>query len=135
MERAMSESHKLTILIVDDSMSARMIMKQAFPESIKKHAIFIEAVDGLKGVEAFKEHSPDIVFMDLTMPNMNGKEALAEIKKLSPKTIVVMVTADRQRETKNELLEAGAAKVMHKPVDMDELRDAMTQLAFEGEQL
>jgi two-component system, chemotaxis family, chemotaxis protein CheY len=131
----MSESNKLKILIVDDSMSARMIMKQAFPESVVKHSIFIEAVDGLAGVEAFKEHAPHIIFMDLTMPNMNGKEALLEIKKLSPKAIVVMVTADRQKETKNELLEAGATKVMHKPVDTDDLREVMTKLAFEGEQI
>lgn len=120
----------IKILIVDDSISARMLLKNAFSETIKKYAIFSEANDGLQAVKIFGEELPDIVFMDLTMPNMNGLDALKEIKKISPKAVVVMVTADRQKETKKELLEAGAINVLNKPVDEDELRDICAKIAF-----
>lgn len=120
----------IKILIVDDSISARMLLKNAFSDSLKKYAVFTEASDGLQAIKAFEEESPDIVFMDLTMPNMNGLEALTQIKKISPKATVVMVTADRQKETKKELLEAGATNVLNKPVDEDELRDICAKIAF-----
>ncbi len=117
-------------MIVDDSLSARMLLKNAFSEAIKKHSVFIEATDGEEAVEIFKKESPDIVFMDLTMPKMNGKEALIEIKKIASNIHVIMVTADRQKETKKELLEAGASNVLNKPVDEDELRDICAKIAF-----
>lgn len=121
---------QLKIMIVDDSLSARMLLKNAFPESIKKHSAFIEAADGEEAIELFKKESPDIVFMDLTMPKMNGKDALTEIKKIASDIDVIMVTADRQKETKKELLEAGASNVLNKPVDEDELRDICAKIAF-----
>lgn len=121
---------QLKIMIVDDSLSARMLLKNAFSEAIKKHSVFIEATDGEEAVEIFKKESPDIVFMDLTMPKMNGKEALIEIKKIASNIHVIMVTADRQKETKKELLEAGASNVLNKPVDEDELRDICAKIAF-----
>jgi len=121
---------QLKIMIVDDSLSARMLLKNAFSDSIKKYSVFIEAVDGEEAVELFKKELPNIVFMDLTMPKMNGKEALLEIKKIAPDVDVVMVTADRQKETKKELIESGASNVLNKPVDEDELRDICAKIAF-----
>jgi two-component system chemotaxis response regulator CheY len=69
-----------------------------------------------------------MVFMDLTMPRMNGMEALIEIKKISPKAVVVMVTADRQKETKRELIDAGAFAVINKPVDRAELNEIINSI-------
>jgi two-component system, chemotaxis family, chemotaxis protein CheY len=109
------------ILIADDSISARMLLKSAFDDSIKQTCEFFEARDGLEAVEVFKKERPDVVFMDLTMPNMNGEEALKEIKKIDANVIVVMITADRQKETKKELVANGAMNVLHKPVDAHEL--------------
>ncbi len=123
---------KLKILVVDDSLSARMLLKSAFSESIKKNSDFFEASNGEEAVEIFKQENPNIIFMDLTMPKMNGMEALQEIKKISPEAIVVMVTADRQKETKKELVAAGAANVLNKPVDEDELREICAKIAFGG---
>lgn len=123
---------RLKILVVDDSISARMLLKNAFSEAFKKNADFFEAGDGEAALEIFKAQMPSIVFMDLTMPKMNGLTALQEIKKISPETIVVMVTADRQKETKKELMDAGAANVLNKPVDEDELREICAKIAFGG---
>jgi two-component system, chemotaxis family, chemotaxis protein CheY len=121
---------QLKIMIVDDSLSARMLLKNAFSDSIKKYSVFIEAVDGEEAVELFRKELPNIVFMDLTMPKMNGREALLEIKKIAPDIDVIMVTADRQKETKKELIGAGASNVLNKPVDEDELRDICAKIAF-----
>lgn len=126
----MTDAKHLKILIVDDSLSARAMLRQAFPELLKKYAGFDEAEDGQYGVDKFKETRHDMVFMDLTMPRMSGLEALAEIKKISPNTPVVMITADRQKETKKELLEAGATNVLNKPVDRAELDDVIKKIAF-----
>ncbi|MGE4399473.1 MAG: response regulator [Campylobacterales bacterium] len=123
---------KLKILVVDDSLSARMLLKNAFSEAIKKNSDFFEASNGEEAVEIFKRENPNIIFMDLTMPKMNGMEALQEIKKISAEAIVVMVTADRQKETKKELMAAGAANVLNKPVDEDELREICAKIAFGG---
>ncbi len=123
---------KLKILVVDDSLSARMLLKSAFSEAIKKNSDFFEASNGEEAVEIFKQENPNIIFMDLTMPKMNGMEALQEIKKISTEAIVVMVTADRQKETKKELMAAGAANVLNKPVDEDELREICAKIAFGG---
>ncbi len=123
---------RLKILIVDDSLSARMLLKNAFSDTIKKYSDFFEASNGEEAVEMFKRENPNITFMDLTMPKMNGMEALQEIKKISPDAIVVMATADRQKETKKELIAAGAINVLNKPVDEDELREICTKIAFGG---
>lgn len=57
---------------------------------------------------------------------------LARDKKTSPEAIIVMVTADRQKETKKELIAAGATNVLNKPVDKDELREICAKIAFGG---
>ncbi len=109
-----------------------MLLKNAFDDVIKQTCEFFEAKDGLEAVEAFKNEKPDIVFMDLTMPNMNGMEALKEIKKMDSNAIVVMSTADRQKETKKELIENGAMDVLHKPVDAHELLEICLNIGLKS---
>lgn len=111
------------IVIADDSISARALLKHALGKVMSIGYEIFEAKDGLEAVELFKNKNPDIVFMDLTMPNMNGLEALKEIKKMNLEAKVVMVTADRQKETKKELMTDGASDVINKPVDCDELEE------------
>ena len=84
------------ILVVDDSKVARMTLASAFREA--GHEV-IEAEDGRQGVEAYRTHRPAVTFLDLTMPVMDGFEALAEIRHLDPKAKVVMVTADTKPAT------------------------------------
>lgn len=126
----MENGVRLKILVVDDALSARKFLKSAFPESIKKYSSFFDASDGEEALRLFEEMGADLVFMDLTMPKMNGKDALLKIKELSPNTHVVMVTADRQKETKKELLSLGATDVLNKPVDKDELKTLCARLAL-----
>ncbi len=113
---------------MDDSISARMLLKQAIQEAIEDDYLIFEAKDGIEAVELYKNETPDIVFMDLTMPNMNGMDALREIRKLNDKAAVVIITADRQKETKKELIADGACDVLNKPVDIQELKDVYQKI-------
>lgn len=119
---------KTKIVIADDSISARALLKHAIKEAIKDDYETFEAKDGAEAVVLYKNEQPDIVFMDLTMPNMNGMEALREIKKIDSNAKIVMITADRQKETKKELMSDGANDVLNKPVDVDELKEIYSKI-------
>lgn len=80
------------ILIVDDSRTSRKILHSILEEA--GYEIVGEAVDGQDAVEKFKELKPDIVTLDITMPVMDGIEALKLIKEDSPAAKVIMVTAE-----------------------------------------
>jgi len=79
------------ILIVDDSLVSARKLKAILEES--GHTIVGEAKNGVEGLAKYKELSPDLVTMDITMPEMNGIECLKKIRELSPRAKVVMITA------------------------------------------
>lgn len=87
-----------TVLIVDDSRSVRTIMKNALG-TLSGGLQIIEAGDGDSAVRLYWQHLPDLVFMDITMPGLNGIEALAAIKTSDPNAYVVMLTAVSSLDT------------------------------------
>lgn len=105
------------ILIVDDSPVARKILKSCIPKEPDYE--FYEAGDGSAGLEKFKEISPDLTFMDITMPIMGGLECLEEIMKVNQKAKVVMCTADIQIKSLDRALHLGAMNVLKKPPAKD----------------
>lgn len=112
----------MKILIVDDSKLSRKWSIQALPDYLFKHSKILEAKDGEEGVELFKSEKPDLVLMDITMPIKNGFEALEDILKIDPNAFVIMVSADRQKITKDKISNIGAKGIIHKPIDEEELR-------------
>jgi DNA-binding NarL/FixJ family response regulator len=84
-----------------------------------------EADDGLKAIQCVQRFEPDIVLLDLTMPRLNGMEAITEIKRISPKTKVVVLTAHRSQEFVAATLRAGASGYVLKDADHAELLLAM----------
>ena len=101
------------ILIVDDSPVSIKIIKSCIPKD-RGYELF-DAADGQIGVELFKQIKPDMTFMDLTMPVMNGFEALQEIIKLDSRAIVVVATADVQVKAIAKAHDLGAFSVVKKP--------------------
>ncbi|NJD37938.1 MAG: response regulator [Geobacter sp.] len=101
------------ILIVDDSVVARMSLKSCLPKEAG-HEI-TEGKDGAEGVALYQSFSPDVTFMDLTMPGMDGIAALAEIRTIDPTARVIILTADIQRRTIERVTELGAFAVVKKP--------------------
>jgi len=109
------------ILIVDDSPIARRMLKGSIP---KGHDYkIVEAVNGVDGIEKFNQENPDIVFLDLTMPVMDGYDALKEIKQISHNAIIIVITADIQPKSLNRVMELGAFTVIKKPAKPKSIED------------
>ena len=111
------------ILLVDDSPISRRIVKSCIPKD-RGYELF-EAGDGLAGLEAYKEIRPDVTFMDLTMPVMDGTEATAKIIEFNPEAIVIVCTADIQIKSLTNVLELGAFMVVKKPPSKETVEDAL----------
>lgn len=80
-----------------------------------------EAKDGLEAIELAREAQPDVVLLDIAMPNMDGLEALPKILEASPETVVVMLTAFAAAPMRERAAGAGAAAFVEKGGDLDEL--------------
>ena len=111
------------ILIVDDSPVSRKIMKSCMPDD-NEYELF-EAGDGRSGIDKYVEFQPDVTFMDLTMPVMDGMQALQEIIKIDPKAIVIVCTADVQMKTIFKVMNLGALMVVRKPISKQAIDDAL----------
>ena len=110
------------ILIVDDSMLARMAVRKCLSDlpGLEIH----EASDGVEGLAKFIEHSPDLTLCDLTMPKMNGFEALRLMRNASPDALIIVLTADTQRSTLERVNAGGAFMVLNKPPRREEVLNA-----------
>lgn len=121
-------SDAIKFLIVDDSNISRKWFIATIPDAFKKNIETIEASNGKSALEIYKEQKIDIVFLDITMPDMNGFEVLEKLKELDANATVIMVSADRQKSTKAKVLEMGASGVLNKPVEADKLREVLLEL-------
>lgn len=113
------------ILIVDDSPISRKMLKSCIPKD--RGYEFFEAGDGMAGVEEYKKVQPDVTFMDLTMPVMDGTRATEEIKKLAPEAVIIVCTADIQVKSISNVLSLGALMVVKKPPTKETVEDALAQ--------
>jgi len=114
------------ILIVDDASFMRMMIKDALQKN--GYDDLHEAADGVQAVEKYDEIKPDIVFMDITMPNMDGLEALKTIKGKDPNAIVVMCSAMGQESMVIEAIKTGARDFIVKPFKPDRIMKTLSSL-------
>jgi two-component system chemotaxis response regulator CheY len=113
------------ILIVDDAEFLRVrISKMLVGEGFE----VTEAENGLKAIESYKSKKPDMVLMDVTMPEMDGLTALKELRKLDPNAKVVMLTALGQESVVLEAVKSGAKDFIVKPFDRDRVMSAINKL-------
>nr|WP_312524244.1 response regulator [Anaerospora sp.] len=103
------------ILICDDSAFMRMMLRRVLEEN--GHEVVGEAGDGEQAVQLYNEYSPDLVTMDITMPKMDGIEAVRNIHSNNSSARIVMVTAIGQQSIITAAIEAGAADFIVKPFD------------------
>jgi len=113
-------------LVVDDSAFMRLSMKTILERN--GYEVVGEAENGRIGVFRYKELQPDFVTMDVTMPEMDGLEALQEIKKTDPEAVVVMVTAMGQEAMVREAIMSGAKGFVVKPIVEEVLINAVKKL-------
>ncbi len=101
-----------SVLVVDDAAFMRMMIRDILS---KEGYIIHEAVNGRDAVEKYLEVRPDLTTMDITMPEMDGIEALRKIREHDPSARVLMVSAMGQQKLIVEALEAGAMDFLVKP--------------------
>jgi two-component system chemotaxis response regulator CheY len=107
-------------IVVDDSSFQRNIVSNTIGNWFD---VVGTAENGKQAIEVFDAKRPDVVTMDIMMPEMNGIESLRRIKSRSPETTIVMVTSVSQNEKMREAARAGADGYVTKPVDTEALRE------------
>lgn len=113
------------ILIVDDAAFMRMMIKDILSKN--GYEIVGEAADGMQAIEKYKETQPDLVTMDITMPEMDGITALKEIKNINPNAKVIMCSAMGQQAMVIDAIQAGAKDFIVKPFQADRVLEAISK--------
>ncbi len=119
-----------TILIADDSATARMIIRKCLEIIGYSEAEFIEAENGAKALEAIKGKAVDLIITDINMPVMDGRQFLARVK-ASPRLTdlpVLVITSTSNPATENEFLQMGAFAVLNKPVNPQNLAQVLQSM-------
>ena len=114
------------ILIVDDASFMRMMIKDILVKN--GFEVVGEAENGIKAVEKFKELSPELVIMDITMPEMDGIQAVKEIKSIDPNSKIIMCSAMGQQAMVIEAIQAGAKDFIVKPFQADRVIEAVKKV-------
>ncbi len=111
------------ILIADDLSFMRMIQKEILSE--RGYTIVGEASDGIEAVSKYQSLNPDLVLLDITMPNMNGLEAMRRIFTINPKARVIMCSALGQQNLIVEAIRAGVKDFIVKPFKPERILSAI----------
>ncbi len=115
----------IPLLICDDSNMARKQVLRALPEGWDVEVTFAE--NGLKGLEAIRAGKGEMVFLDLTMPEMDGYQVLEHIKAEGLKSVVIVISADIQPDARERVIKLGALDFIRKPIDSEKLQSTLRQ--------
>ena len=111
------------ILVCDDAAFMRMMIKDILTKN--GYNVAGEAENGVKAVEKYNELKPDLVLMDITMPEMDGISAVKEIKKFDPQAKIIMCSAMGQQAMVIESIQSGARDFIVKPFQPDRVLEAI----------
>lgn len=114
------------VLIVDDAAFMRMMIKDILQKN--GYEVVGEAGNGLQAVELYKTHKPDLVTMDITMPEMDGIEAVKAIKAMDANAKVIMCSAMGQQSMVMDAIKAGAKDFIVKPFQADRVLEAIKRI-------
>lgn len=114
------------VLIVDDAAFMRMMIK----DILQKNGFEVvgEASNGIEAVDLYKKEKPDVVTMDITMPDMDGIEAVKEIKSFDPAAKVIMCSAMGQQSMVMDAIKSGAKDFIVKPFQADRVLEAIRKV-------
>lgn len=114
------------IMVVDDAAFMRMMLKDILTKG--GYEVVGEAENGLRAVEKYKELTPDLVLMDITMPELDGIGAVKQIKSLDPNAKIIMCSAMGQQAMVLESIQAGARDFIVKPFQADRIIEAVSKI-------
>ena len=114
------------VMLVDDATFMRLKLKAILTEF--GHEVIGEAATGRIAIDQYRSLKPEVVLMDITMPDMNGLDALREIKKIDPQATIVMVSAMGSQEFVLDAIRAGARDFIVKPFENERIRKVLDSL-------
>ena len=114
------------VLVVDDVVFMRMMIKDILRKG--GYEVVGEAEDGAKAIEKYRELKPDLVTMDITMPDMDGITAVKEIRKIDPNALIIMCSAMGQQAMVIDAIQAGAKDFVVKPFQPDRVLEAIRKV-------
>ncbi|MCX7695941.1 MAG: response regulator [Caloramator sp.] len=114
------------VLIVDDAAFMRMMLKDILTKN--GYEVIGEAPNGAKAVEIYKTEKPDVVTMDITMPEMDGIQAVKEIKASDPNAKIIMCSAMGQQAMVMEAIKSGARDFIVKPFQPERVLEALKKV-------
>lgn len=116
----------LKVLVVDDS----LIMRRNVTKMLEAlgHKVIAEAKDGHEALELYKRAKPDLVTMDITMPEMDGITAVKELKKIDKEAKIMMLTSHGQEEMVISAIRSGASGYLLKPINVMKVRDGIRKV-------
>jgi two-component system chemotaxis response regulator CheY len=114
------------VLVVDDAAFMRMMVKDILRKG--GYEVIGEAEDGTRAIERYKELKPDLVTMDITMPDMDGIKAVKEIRKVDPRARIIMCSAMGQQAMVIDAIQAGAKDFVVKPFQPDRVLEAVRKV-------
>ena len=114
------------ILIVDDAAFMRMMVKDILVKN--GYEVIGEAKNGMEAIELYKKERPDVVTMDITMPVMDGIQAVKQIKAFDPTAKIIMCSAMGQQGMVMDAIKAGARDFIVKPFQADRVLEAIKKV-------
>jgi len=116
----------LKLMIVDDSNIIRSKIRRSHDS--ERYTLVASATNGAEAVDMFKTNMPDVVTMDLTMPEMDGLDCISKITAIKPDVLILVVSALSDKATGIEALERGAQGFLLKPFTEEQLGEALNEL-------
>jgi len=116
------------VLVADDSSFMRTMLSKIF-KNIPEVGQIREAINGIEVIEMYKKEKPDLVTMDIDMPELNGIEAAKQIKSFDPKAKIVMVTSTNKTDVKEEAQKIGTLGYITKPFDRERIKEIIKNLS------
>lgn len=113
----------LTFLVVDDAVFMRTVLKKMLTEA--GFDVLGEAGNGIEAIELARQFQPDVITLDITMPEMDGIEAIEEILNVSPNTKIIMCSAMGQQSKVVEAIKKGAKDFVVKPFEKTRVLQAI----------
>ncbi len=108
------ETKKMTAMVVEDEAVANELLSSTFKNFFKE---VTSAFNGKEALELYKEKKPDIVFVDIIMPEMDGIELARKIREINPQQMVVIISASNDIQKISETIEIGVNSFIQKPID------------------
>ena len=119
----------MTVLIVEDTAILRKVLRDILGEFCGIQSEFIyEASDGMKAISEYDRVRPNIVFLDINMPKLNGKNAIGQLIQIDPNARIIMCTSSREESDVRECITAGAKDYLVKPLEPRRVKEAVIKV-------